>query len=154
MKTKFIYSILALFIFSMSMLFGQDADAAVGAPEVIYENQFLGTVVSIALSALTIGLAWVGRKVTKLFTKWGLEQDAISELETQVSLMYHNEVREVKIALGDNSNSREDALDFRRRVRVNLLSLLKGPVKDFVVDKGKDWVSGKIEDIISAKKRK
>jgi len=151
---KLPYTILALLVFSMSMLFGQDAAAAVGAPEVLYENQFLGIIVSTALSALTIGAAWVGRKINSYLSKWGLEQEVIEELSTQVTLIYHDFIKDIKAKTSDNKISKDEALRFRQMARNKALELLKGPAKDFLINKSKDWASAKIEAIISAKKAK
>jgi len=150
---KYIYTIIAMLTFGMSMLFAQDVTAPVAeGEEILFANQFLATISSVLLSALTVGLAWVGAKVKKYLVKWGLEQEVIDQLGTQVSLMWHDEVRELKISLGDGKISKEDALDFRRRTRMRAQDLLTGPAKDLLIQKGKDWASAKIEDIISSKK--
>jgi len=146
---KYIYTLIAL---ALPMF--AHAEAAEAAEEILYQNDLLATVGGLILTGLSMGAAYLGRLIQKKLKAWGMNEEAIDALSTQVTLLWHEEVKDLKKTLRNNKITKEDALRLRRTARERAVQALTGPAKDFLISKGKDWASAKIEDIISAKKGK
>jgi len=149
---KYTLALIALFTLFAAPVFAQDAAPA--AEEVVFQKEWLSIATTTLLTVITLLFGMLGRYIQKRLRKWGLEEEAIDELSTQVTRLWHEQVRDLKEAAVDNKLTSREALKLRRLARKRTIDALKGPAKDFVVAKGKDWVSAKIEDIISAKKNK
>lgn len=135
------------------MTLAHAAAASEAAPEVLYQNDLLATVGGLILTGLSMLAAYIGRLITKKLKDWGMAEEAIDALSTQVTLLYHEEVRDMKEALGDNKITKSEALRLRRTARTRAIDALTGPAKDWLFNKGKDWASAKIEELISSKKK-
>ena len=131
--------------------FAQDASEA---SEVIFSNEYLSIIVNVVLTVLGLVFTWVGKLAIAKMKKLGLNEDAIDDISTAVTKVYHDFVKEAKEASKDGRLTNKEASHARTLARNALMGIAKGPVKEYILGKGKDWVVGKIEDIISAKRGK
>jgi len=131
--------------------FAQDAAAT---ESVIFENKYLSTIFEGVVVVLGFVFTWVGKLIIVRLRKLGLEEAVIDEISTQTTRTYHNGVKQAKKAASDNRLTKEEAIMFRSQTIDAVIDALKGPALDFAKTKGKDWIVGKVEDIINAKRGK
>jgi hypothetical protein len=119
--------------------------------ELIASN--LPMLIDLGITALTFAFTALGAYATKRMRKLGLKEDAIESISAAVSKTYEDFVREAKAAAEDGKLDAGERKHARDLAYNSALEIAKGPVKTFILNEGKDWFMGKVEDVIAAKKK-
>jgi hypothetical protein len=114
----------------------------------------LPMLIDLGITGLTFAFTALGAYLTKFARKKGLKEEAIEAISASVGKTYEDVVRHVKAASKDGKLDEADRKRARDLTYNGALEIAKGPVKKFLLNEGKDWIMDKVEDIISAKKKK
>jgi hypothetical protein len=120
--------------------------------ELIASN--LPMLIDFGITALTFAFTALGAYLTKLARDKGIKEEAVEAVSAAVTKTYHEFVKEAKDAWEDGKLTDEEKKHARQLAYNSAMEIAKGPVKDYLLNHGKDWIMDKVEDVISAKKNK
>jgi len=142
--------IIYLFAFSLSLgtVWGQDS------AEALVSQSFLPEIVNIIGMVAGLAVTFVLKLAAQRLRKMGMEEEVIDSLSSSVTNIYHTVYKDLKEKAADKKITKEEAAHLRQIAFDGALKELNGAPKKFLIKKSKEWVNGKIEDIITAKKGK
>jgi len=128
---------------------------AASESDVLIQNDYLSQGVQIVAMVLMFVFTWLGKMAISKAKAKGMDEAVVDELATQITALYHSTVKDLKAKAADGKLTKDEARQLRNKAFENTKEALKSSsLKKHLIKKGQAWVTGKIEDIISAKKQK
>jgi len=146
---KLIYLTFITLMLGMCWLVAQDVAAAASSSETLIANDYLDIILKV-VGTIVLGIfGWIGDRARRKAIKLGIEEDVYDAVETSVTTIYHTLYAELKEASGDKKITKTEALELRKEAWELAKAELTGPALKFAREKGLDYGSKLMENIIS-----